>query len=966
MNAFKISSFVGGLAALFASSGIASAADSYAYRVEYLESTPGGGQYIDTGVVPTTWTTFNGTYEFVAFGNGTSVNLDMIAGRQSSDGNYYPVSLRSNTLNAERYVCGLGTGNTLTKDHSALARHSVVFNDKNRKVFVDGVEVGTFTATLSGTDTTSCFLFAARANNAARGPGWYSAARIYSCEFIDNSGDTPVTLRRFVPVVDCSGRPAMFDEVGKTLYYNMKADGEEFKVGPALVDRKASAHFVEYLESDGNQWINTEQLVTDKTQVRVGYRYMDETQSSWAMICGVSGNRYYPVSVDGSNGLKERYCFAKGSDDVSVLYSALQHHELTFNKAFGSDKRNVFVDGAWLKNFTGQLTSSTYPLYAFAAVDNSNGAMTFPSKARIWHLEILEDEELVKAFVPAVDADGAACMYDRKNNKYHYNCAAKDAAGAELYPFSVGRMVSPSVSFDLSAESEEDQVARAVAAFSTRPSYGTVFTLDETTAAKYDLAVRSDCVLLVDKDSSVASTAVWTGLGAAGDVTDSANWECRNAAGEELGGVVPCERTIITVTGSTSIPLAADAMPECASIVLSGTITLTANCDWRGLGTVIIPDGVTINLNGHNLQLAGFATLGDDTATITDSTAGKGELHVYVAENDVLLNENVAFTGSLKFVKEGAGVFIAQRKNQTYTGGTKVACGTLRRGDYKGNYTNESTAKDVGLGTSTFEISEGATYDIDGAHTTDFTYTLDGGTLHNCRPNANDGNRYCGATVNITKSSTVSGQNFGFQRQGYGFVTVNMNGNTLTVDMAAGCQFWLNNVTFAGEGTVDVTCGHLKTLTYQNHANTGSDLTLNIGSAAGLVLNSPLTVKDFNSASSGYSGDSTLTVLGTFKASGAGLSAFPNIVLADGATIDVSELDAPLVLGDKIAFADGAKTIKVELGSRKATHDTPVVSWTGTPANLSGVSFVNATTGERLSRHSDGVYGLSGLMIIFR
>lgn len=951
-------------AACFMTVGLDARADSYAYRVEYLESTPNGGQYIDTGVVPTTYLTFKATYEYVAFGNGKSASLDMIAGRQSSAGNYYPVSLFSTTLNAERYVCK----STKTKTHATTTKRSIIFNDKDRKVIVDDEVIGTFddSAVLGDADTASCFLFATRVASGTRGPGWHSAARIYSCEFIDNSGDKPVTLRRFIPVVDLNGRPAMFDEEGKKLYYNQNANGKEFKVGPAIVNRKASPHFVEYLESDGKQWINTEQLVTDTTQTRVGYRYTDETQSSWAMICGVNGNRYYPVSVDGSNGLKERYCFAKGSDDVSVLYSALQRHELTFNKAFGSDKRNVFVDGAWLKNFTGQLTSSTYPLYAFAAVDNSNGAMTFPSKARIWHLEILENETLEKAFVPAVDANGVACMYDRKNGKYHYNCAAKDAAGAELYPFRTGRIISPGVSFDLSAESEDDQLVRAVAVFSTRPSYGTVFTLDATTAAKYDLAVRSDCVLLVDKDLSVASTAVWTGLGVAGDVTDANNWECRNAEGETIGGVLPSDRTVITVTGSTSIPLTADAMPECASIVLSGTITLTADCDWRGLGTLVIPGGVTINLNGYNLQLAGFTTLGDETATITDSTAGNGELHVYVAENDVLLNENVVFTGSLKFVKEGAGGFVAQRKNQTYTGGTKVACGTLRRGDYKGNYANESTAKDVGLGTSTFEISEGAIYDIDGAHTTDFIYTLDGGTLHNSRNNINDGNRYCGATVNLTKSSVVSGEQFGFQRQGYNPVSVNMNGNTLTVDMNSGKQFWLNNVTFSGGGTLDVISGDLTTLLYGTHVNTGSDLVLNVGSAAGLVLNAPLTVKDFNSASSSYSGDSTLTVLGTFKASGAGLSAFPKIVLADGATIDVSELDDTLALGGRIAFADGAKTIKVELGERKATHNTPVVSWTGTPANMSGVSFVNATTGERLSRHSDGVYGLSGLMIIFR
>ena len=373
-------------------------ADSYAYRVEYLESTPGGGQYIDTGVVPTTYTTFKGTYEFVAFGSGPYANWDMIAGRQSSGGNYYPVSINagnvqytdaSEYLRKERYVCK----NAKSKTYSSIVRHSVVFNDKDRNVIVDGTTVGTFGESdlLSGTDPASCFLFAARVSGGARGPSFFSAARIYSCEFIDNTGDTPVTLRRFIPVVDLDGRPAMFDEENGKLYHNLGA-GDDFIVGPAMPSARNSApYFVEYLESDGKQWINTGHLVTSNTEIRAGYRFTDETQPQWGMICGVSGTRYYPVSVDSYNALRERYCYAYNGEDVIVEYPVLQRHELAFNITAAKTKSNVLVDGEWLRRYTKTLTSSRYPLYAFAAVNNNNGNMIYPSKARVWHLEILEN-----------------------------------------------------------------------------------------------------------------------------------------------------------------------------------------------------------------------------------------------------------------------------------------------------------------------------------------------------------------------------------------------------------------------------------------------------------------------------------------------------------------------------------------------------------------------------------------------
>ena len=89
------------------------------------------------------------------------------------------------------------------------------------------------------------------------------------------------------------------------------------------------------------------------------------------------------------------------------------------------------------------------------------------------------------------------------------------------------------------------------------------------------------------------------------------------------------------------------------------------------------------------------------------------------------------------------------------------------------------------------------------------------------------------------------------------------------------------------------------------------------------------------------------------------------MILADGATIDVSELESALAFGDKLSFAEGA-TIKVNLGDRKLIANVPVVSWEGTPKNLSTVHFVDASGEQRIKRRSNGVYQSDSLKIIFR
>ena len=113
-------------------SAVSAFADTYAYKVQYLQSS--GVQHIDTGVVPDRNTMFRGSYEYLGTA-GAKANYDMIAA--CAQPRYYPISLNSASdthARRERYVSYNDTPNQL---HPYLTRHTIVFNDALHRVFVD-------------------------------------------------------------------------------------------------------------------------------------------------------------------------------------------------------------------------------------------------------------------------------------------------------------------------------------------------------------------------------------------------------------------------------------------------------------------------------------------------------------------------------------------------------------------------------------------------------------------------------------------------------------------------------------------------------------------------------------------------------------------------------------------------------------------------------------------------------------
>ena len=101
--------------------------------------------------------------------------------------------------------------------------------------------------------------------------------------------------------------------------------------------------------------------------------------------------------------------------------------------------------------------------------------------------------------------------------------------------------------------------------------------------------------------------AVWTGT-ADNVVSNPANWFCTNPAGVQIANGLPSRLTTVHIAGTVAMQVPADSDFVCAELLL-GDCTLTADCDWRGLGT--LPVSGTIDLAGHKFYTAGVS--GDGT-----------------------------------------------------------------------------------------------------------------------------------------------------------------------------------------------------------------------------------------------------------------------------------------------------------------------------------------------------------------
>ena len=459
--------------------------------------------------------------------------------------------------------------------------------------------------------------------------------------------------------------------------------------------------------------------------------------------------------------------------------------------------------------------------------------------------------------------------------------------------------------------------------------------------------------------------AEWIGGGVAGNPLDAANWRVTDTAGNEIPNVAPNASTLIRLSGATAMSFPATTGFAYAGLLLTEDMSLSADCDWTGLGSIAFRDGAYIDLRGHKLDVNGFTGVTAGKAGFTDSTTDEehpGELHIHVAGDVTFRNDKVTLSGNMKVVKEGLGTYVAAFAPQTYTGGTLITEGVAQPPDGSGANTTYSGDAFKAFGPGVFdiiEVSQGAVFDLRANYAYRSFVRLDGGTLRNSNADMSKTTWGGSGIGSLTKDSALEVTRntvFG-DPNGYGDMA--LGGYTLNVTIASGKHWYVRSSFFTGGGKVVIgTTGWLHPVVDVDASTV--DFVVN----SAIQLDGQLDVHDYEAqwSGAGYNkGSAALNVHGTFKPSAHDY--FYGCTLMDGSTIDLSNRTGALPLtsaftdtGKKtLEFASGA-TLSVLASSKNATRNAngkQIISWSAIPE---GVTFQPVKAGQRLVPKADGLY----------
>ena len=331
------------------------------------------------------------------------------------------------------------------------------------------------------------------------------------------------------------------------------------------------------------------------------------------------------------------------------------------------------------------------------------------------------------------------------------------------------------------------------------------------------------------------------------------------------------------------------------------TLRLDADCDWTALGEITLNDAAVLDLNGHSLKVAGLSAGGYLGAKVVNNSETLSTLTVTNVAGKTTL-DGVAVQGNVAVVKQGAGAMRAT-PSSTYTGGLVVDEGLVTCGGNNAPLGSLTTNDGVTLYTNAVLELNGR-FDITG-----YPITLVGGELKNSGGDvANNKAQLANVRLEADSTWTIVNNN-GLIGSGYSATTLDLGGNTLTVPLTSGKNFWLYNADVRN-GMVDITSGGwLKVYKTSCRATTAA---FRINCA--LEVTVPMDVGDYIAAyGSNYnSSNGVINVHGRFVPSETH-NYFRGCVMQNGSTIDLGARTT--ALNAKSSFTSGANTLGFAAGA---------------------------------------------------
>ena len=418
--------------------------------LEYVEAD--GRQYIDTGVNARSGT--KATAKLIYTESDTSLTDNyggyvVLGAKGSSNTSYlYMIRRHYNGDNWRWMTCYGGRYQTLfedmAKDQTYVLASEITTNGMC-KATRNGGNVSerdysgqTSNGTVVGALDTGVNFYALAANLNGSS-GHYAKARLYSMT-IEQTGSDGVCqpVRDFTPCMK-DGRAGLYDSVSGMIFFGQGFD----LIAPPDTDGVPDA-FVEYVESDGTQYIDTGVVGKDGTKAAMTVAWTvtppTETSCDWCFLGSYgNGQMFYLFRWLKTNGY---------NPGVYSGYNGrwgIQGWRPPENRPFEVIS-DVALDGTFTMQHSGTTKVWDYTanapvntdcnLYLFAR-DNAGTADNFmPVRCygvKIWQTDENGDYQLVRDFRPCIK-DGIAGLYDDISKKIYYPAAGRLRAADKTFP----------------------------------------------------------------------------------------------------------------------------------------------------------------------------------------------------------------------------------------------------------------------------------------------------------------------------------------------------------------------------------------------------------------------------------------------------------------------------------------------------------------------------------------------------
>ena len=345
-------------------------------QVEYIEST--GEQYIDTEYKPNQDTRIIADFQYTMNNKGYRFTGE----------EYNGTKFRFGTSNGIYWMLGYGSQEYQRLGSSDTNRHTLDFNKNN--IYLDNTLLYSYNYETFASDY-NMYIFSINSDSIAD----LSPTKLYSYKIYDN--DTLV--RNFIPALDKNGVVCLYDTVTKKTFYN-KGTGIFYCTKNKYTE-------CEYIESTGQQYIDTEYKPNQDTRIIADFQY-------------TMNNKGYRFTGEEYNGTKFRFgtsngiywMLGYGSQEYQRLGSSdTNRHTLDFNK------NNIYLDNTLLYSYNYENFTSNHNMYIFSIKSDSIADL---SPTKLYSYKIYDNDTLVRNFIPRLNK-GVPCLYDTVTNKSFYN-----------------------------------------------------------------------------------------------------------------------------------------------------------------------------------------------------------------------------------------------------------------------------------------------------------------------------------------------------------------------------------------------------------------------------------------------------------------------------------------------------------------------------------------------------------------